>query len=175
MGDRVRVSIHVRKSDIKYLIDKEFDGDSDKFSSKVEANEYNEYDSCPLVELVDQEANYGNWESLEEFLCEKKIEFDKEWGEGGGFGKGSAYFRLVKGKIKQVEVYAHDEGLLKFLTAVKNLPPEEIKKAVKKELKKLSKFEITPLDQPNSVKLIMDLANEGGAAETSKCRSNKNK
>ncbi|MEY8198482.1 MAG: hypothetical protein RPS47_04520 [Colwellia sp.] len=90
MGDRVDVSLTVRKADQKKVeeIIEEHAGSYDDLTegacppNMVKIIEYNFYD-----------VNYADLK-IESILQENAIPYDKEWGQGGDYNPGSEIFRI---------------------------------------------------------------------------------
>jgi len=150
MGDRATTTITIRTSDFKRIFTPQFE--ADHYVNQVETID-------ALTHLTQDECNYAEWESLQNLLAEKNIEYDKDWGPGSEYSAGCAHARLVKGKMRIVEFYEADKGLLRFLDDLKKISdPNKLKQAVDAEYKRQYPFEITPLNRPVSVKAILELS-----------------
>lgn len=158
MGDRTYVTITVRKSDYQRILQKHFNGDEHALEAKFNPSQVEEYEAT--VELGAEECNYGEWDELQEFLGENKIEYDKRWEAGGEYVGGNAYFRLIKGKLKCVEIYDSENALLKFLEEARKTDPKNLKALIDKKYKDVCPFEITDLNRPLSVDYILELEKE---------------
>jgi hypothetical protein len=112
-----------------------------------------------LVNLTGEDINYAEWEILESFLRDRKIEFDKDWASGGDYEAGNSYARLIKGKYKEYEIYSTQVSILETLLDIKEkLEDDPVKalKDIKKQIKSLHPFDADPLYKPNSKKFIIE-------------------
>jgi hypothetical protein len=153
MGDRTTVRITVTKNTFK---------NNEKFFKSTDVGaDYIDEDGDHLVTLEGYDINYGDWGTLEKFLKENEIEFDKWWGDGGEYSAGNAYYRFVDGKYTYHEIYENDESTLQELLHLKEEFKKDIKKGLKlldKKIDKLSPFDIEPLKNENSVRFIKEVS-----------------
>jgi len=105
--------------------------------------------------LVCYEANYGHMEPVEDFLKENHIEYDLRWESGGDYGAGNQYARIVNGEYKIHDIYDDGSAVLDELKNILNeKDPTKREALLKKRIKDLEPFEITPLKAPNSIDFI---------------------
>lgn len=98
------------------------------------------------VNYFREETSCGDWEELEEYLKEKNISFNKEWGQGDDFEAGSGFFR--NGKYWEHSIT--DQACLSLLKDI--LKVQDTRKFVENEVKILEPFgEPGKLLIPNSV------------------------
>ena len=158
MGDRTYVTITVRKTDYERILQKHFNGDEHALESKFNPSQVEEFEQT--VELGAEECNYGEWEELQNFLGEHNVEYDKRWEDGGEYKGGNAYFRLIKNKLRCIEIYDTESSLLSFLEEAKKADPKKLKELIEKKYKDICPFEITDLNRPLSVDYILELEKE---------------
>lgn len=153
MGDRVKVTITIRKCDYDNLVAK-YDGGVVKFERDVFLSDLDARPS--LVHLIAEECNYGDWVELETLLLNRKIEFDKAWEAGAGFSAGKTNFRLVNGELKSITVENETSELAKFVEkCVKCGDAEKVFRMVKKMYTKIyPNGQVTPLDEQNEGELM---------------------
>jgi hypothetical protein len=162
MGDRTWVNIHIRKSDYDRIVREDFEGNEDKFESAIYVEEKDDsHYGDHIIQLYASEINYAEWSELESLLKDKQIEFNKDWGDGGEYSAGEAFFRLVKGKYKSVEIYSSQQSELNVLNEIYKMIEDgkdikSVKKAIDKKIKQLMPFDPEPLHKPNSVRYIQE-------------------
>lgn len=140
MGDRTNVEFYIRS----LKIPKEFIDESDTHSFER-----------GVTYLEQDEANYGNWDELEEYLKENEIEFDKYWGSGGDYTAGQAYARKTSKGYKYYEIYDEERrilGVLKELSKIKD--PKKLMTTIKTRIKELHPFTADDIFRPNSLDFI---------------------
>lgn len=160
MGDRTWVNIHIRKSDYDRIVREDFEGSEDKFDSEiyVEEKEDSHYGDH-IIQLYQSEVNYADWNDLESLLKDKQIEYNKDWGDGGEYSAGEAFFRIVKGKYKGTEIYSSQQSELNVLNELSKLIEEskdikKVKSFINKRIKQYMPFDIEPLHKPNSIRYM---------------------
>ena len=162
MGDRTFMSIQISEYNWNNLLKKDFNNDEGKFEEEFGIDEV-EIDGG-IVTFRENEANYGNNDSLEGYLSENNIEYDKFWADGGDYESGEESCRMVKGEWRSIEVSKSQEseqnliGQFKKLLDQNNL--DEVKKIIEEKYKQWFPFEITPIETTkntsNSVRFIED-------------------
>lgn len=159
MGDRVRVEIKIRKNDFNFLV-KKYHKKKGKleFTEEAEINEIEDHDNHVL--LIGDEINYAEWSQLENLLHEDRIEYDKSWDWGGGFGPGQSFYRNIKDKYKNFEISEIEAQELTVLKNIKEMletkTVTQVKKHIEKVINKKEPFTPVPLDQPNSIRFIKE-------------------
>jgi hypothetical protein len=157
MGDRTTVDIDITTYAYKNILKNHFKNDVKLFEEAFCVSQI-DADIKALTRLTQEECNYAEWESLQKFLAENKIEYNKYWGAGGEYAAGEAYCRLIDGQMRLLEYYETDKSLVNFVeTLMKMKDPKEIQDAVKAEYKRQTPFEIKPLDRASSVDAILEL------------------
>lgn len=160
MGDRTWVNIHIRKSDYERIIREDFEGNEDKFENAVYIEEKEEsHYGDHIIQLYQSEVNYAEWSELESLLKDKQIEFNKDWGDGGEYSAGEAFFRIVKGKYRGFEIYNTHQAEVNILVEINKLIEagkdiKNVKKFIDKKIKQYMPFEPEPLNRPNSIRYI---------------------
>jgi hypothetical protein len=144
MGDRTTVNITIRTKDFHRLLKRYFNNSREAFLTAFSPDGLDEGE--PHTEMVDYEANYGEWESLETFLVRHKIEFDKHWDAGGNYSAGSAYGRRINRMFKVVQIYETEERLLEFLEKVRAIKSrEKVMAAIESAYREITPHPIPPL------------------------------
>lgn len=160
MGDRTWVNIHFRESDYKRIVNEDFEGNEDKFANSVYFEEKVTSDyGKHIIMLYASEVNYAEWSELEGILRDKEIEFNKEWGDGGDYSAGEAFYRKVNGKYKSMEIYSSQQSEINVLEELSKVIEEggdlkKVKSFINKRIKQYKPFEPEPLHRPNSVRFI---------------------
>jgi len=140
MGDRTTVEFYVRSTKIP----KEFMDDTDECN--IEGN---------ITYLSQDEANYGSWEELEEYLKDNEIEFDKYWGAGSEYSAGKGYARKTPKGFKYFEIYETEkDSLNSLITLSKIKDPKKLMATIKKRIKELQPFIPRNINTPNSLDFI---------------------
>ena len=160
MGDRTWVNIHIRKSDYDRIVREEFKGNEDKFERDIsfeekETSHYGEH----IVQFYASEINYAEWGEFEKILKDKEIEFNKDWGDGGEYSAGEAFFRNVKGKYKGIEIYESQQAEINVLEEIQKVIEEggdlkKVKSFINKKIKYYMPFTPEPLHKPNSIRYM---------------------
>ena len=156
MGDRTYTRITLTKQEYT-AVEKEFGG-KEKIEELWGLSYICDSTSAPnCISLIDDEANYGQIEPLENILHEREIEYDKFWGPGNEFTEGNEYARNVDGIYKVMSIYIEQEATLTMLKALTKIEDTiALKLEINNKIAELEPFEITPLYIPNSAKFIKD-------------------
>ncbi len=115
MGDRCSVQVTIRREDFDKLVAK-FDGDADEFLDFVCADDCAVDSNYATLDYV--EANYANWDELEDLLKEECVEYNKMNSSGSGYDAGVVYFRRNgRGEISEAAYLTESElSLTNFLS-----------------------------------------------------------
>lgn len=146
MGDYCYTRVTVRKEDFGRIVESRFGGDSEKFLDHIGANDA--FFDDHTVDLAVDEANYAEWDELEEILKEERIEYNKDNGDGYDMESGTTYYRINdKGEIEEVVfVDEGNEEWAQFLKHLMSLPSaEEVDKAIWEKYRSIYPVEIKPL------------------------------
>ena len=96
MGDRTYTTISIHKffaDQVKATEDLSDDAEGDgKLAAKFDCDEVEQEDG-DITKFVCYEANYAMIDSLESYLHENKIEYDKRWESGDDYEAGEEYAR----------------------------------------------------------------------------------
>lgn len=141
--DESDVSIEMRRTDLDRLISAEFEGDKEDFIDVVCADHITIEDDLAILEKDD--VNNADWNILQNLLAKYSIEYDKFWGNGDHTPGGKEYVRFIDGERREKQIYDDQDDFLNFLKEVKELAPEEAKRRLQEEYKKLMPFEVIPL------------------------------
>ena len=145
MGDRVYAEVAITKAN--YL----------KHKEKCDSYEYEFRDNGNTVSFVNDQANYAAMD-ITDFLSELEIPYDKSWEKGGDYEGGEEFARKVKGKYLVHEIYSGQDKTLEEFKEILSLKadPEKLIAKLKEKIKELEPFEVTPLDQHNSIDFITE-------------------
>lgn len=160
MGDRTWVNIHIRKSDYQRILREDFEGNEDKFENTVyvedkDESHYGEH----IIMFYQSEVNYAEWSPLESILRDKQIEYNKDWGDGGEYSAGEAFYRLVKGEYVNFEIYESQQAEVNVLNSLNKVIQEggdlsSVTKFIEDKIKYYVPFDPEPLNKPNSIRYI---------------------
>lgn len=152
MGDRTTVEISIRKIDYNNLIKNR----KEDFAAKHGIDEINSDIRPELVTFLGYEINYGEWDSLEGFLKDNNIEYDKSWGAGCEYQAGQSWYRIIDGGGSEFELYEGQEIIRDFTEKLKESldDPDNLKKLILEKYEAYHPFKIRPLDEPNSVNFM---------------------
>jgi len=147
MGDRTYAVVYINK----YY----YEQNKKELDMLAEDSCYDTQVNDDIVEFHDDQANYGNIPSITDFLQENKIEYTLSWEDGGDYHAGSEYARIVNGEYKIHDIYDDGYAVLQELKTILNeKDPTKREALLKKRIKDLEPFEITPLKAPNSIDFI---------------------
>lgn len=156
MGDRTHVSIKIRQGDFRK--NEKFFRSDDVYAEHIDL----ETDS-KIADMTCSEVNYAEWGTLEDFLKQNEIEYDKTWADGSDYEGGTQVARHVTTKDKTEyrihEIYSTQEHMLETLKDVLNMVEEDHKKAIKeikRRIKALDPFKVTDLREDNSLRFIKE-------------------
>lgn len=154
MGDRTYVEIIIHKHYYDLLLNGTFSGDAYKLGDAFNADDIEFEDD--LVKFQCYEVNYATWDTLENLLSERKIEYDKMWAAGGDYEAGESWTRVINGEYVEHEltdtglaIKEHNDTLLANLDN-----PEKIKELILKLDKVVNPFKVEPLGLPQSIDFI---------------------
>lgn len=160
MGDRTWVNIHICESDYQRIIQEDFGGDESKFESQVYFEEKaDSHYGEGIIMFYASEVNYADWEDLESILKDKKIEYNKDWGDGGEYSAGEAFYRNIKGEYKSLEIYSSQQSELNILEEISKIIEEggdlkKVKSFVGKRIKYYMPFTPKPLNNSAALRYI---------------------
>ena len=162
MGDRTTAYVTVRERDLEAIYQGNYEiKNLEELIQKVYVEDHNIHEG--IIEFVDYQANYGNWDSLTQMLDAENIEYDHRWESGGDYGAGERYHRLVEGILKTHEMYDEQQGEWNLISRLHELLKEdkieEVIKDIKDTYQKMAPpFEIKPLEaRVNSVEFVKDI------------------
>ena len=154
MGDRTHTTISIHKFFADKMRGTENLGDGE-LAAKFDCDELEQEDGDITI-FVCYEANYATLETLETYLHENKIDYDKSWESGGDYEAGEEYARKVNGEymVHSLTAKQHDVlGTLKTLIELKE-DPAKLMECLENTLLELEPFEQTQLNQPQSIDFI---------------------
>jgi hypothetical protein len=161
MGDRTTCTIIVRERDLEAIYRGNYGiKNFDELLKKVYVEEHDIIEG--IVELIDYQANYGNWDSLTDMLDAENIEYDHRWESGGDYGAGEKSHRLVDGVMLTHEMYDENQGewdlIHRLHELLKEDKIEEVIKDIKETYQRMAPpFEIKPLEaRVNSVEFVKE-------------------
>jgi hypothetical protein len=117
-GDRVYTTTTLRKDYVPLIVvDKDTElapGDFQKVNDD-------------LVEVIDEQANYGEMGWVTDVLDRLKIPYDLRWGQGWEFGEGSKYVRFdSSGEQHVTEVYDSTNGAIYIDSILRRIKDESL-------------------------------------------------
>ena len=146
MGDRTWASITIHQDDYPKVI--ESPTEEKYFISRHCLCEIDKDSEPYMVQFIDDQANYGKIESLEDLLQELEIEYTLRWEDGGDYSAGEEHLRWIDGVYTDHAIYDDQAGTLITLKNIakeydpKN--PEAMLLAINNKIKEYEPWEVKP-------------------------------
>ena len=144
MGDRTFTEIHIN---IHYY---------QQHKDSLDKLDYERADTDEEAVFIDYEANYAQMHDLEDYCRDHLIEYDKYHEAGGDYDAGEEYARVIDGQCMVHDLSKSGVDMLNQLKVFLKHQDQPVKMIaeMKKLVKQLEPFEITPLKAPQSIDFI---------------------